>query len=97
MNFGATSAGVMSIIVFILLGVAAFCFSHRLFNSTGVGAIVGLCLGVTGAVIAGVLCSRLGARDAAVLTIVGISGATLPLAVYRTGFREPRYRGHDST
>jgi uncharacterized membrane protein YeaQ/YmgE (transglycosylase-associated protein family) len=87
----------MSIIVFILLGVAACAFSRKLFNSAGVGVgvTVDLCLGVIGAVIAGLLFNKIGITDAAGLIMVGIAGATVPLAAYHAGFREPRSRRHD--
>jgi uncharacterized membrane protein YeaQ/YmgE (transglycosylase-associated protein family) len=85
----------MSIIVFILLGVAACAFSRKLFNSTGVGVTVDVCLGVIGAVIAGLLFNKIGITDAAGLIMVGIAGATVPLAAYHAGFREPRPRRHD--
>jgi uncharacterized membrane protein YeaQ/YmgE (transglycosylase-associated protein family) len=85
----------MSVIVFILLGVAACAFTHRLFNSTGVDVAVELCLGVTGAVIAGVLFNQLGAAGASELTIVGIAGATVPLTAYRTVFRGRASRRHE--
>jgi uncharacterized membrane protein YeaQ/YmgE (transglycosylase-associated protein family) len=85
----------MSIMVFILLGVAACAFSRKLFNSTGVGVTVDVCLGVIGAVIAGLLFNKIGITDAAGLITVGIAGATVPLAAYHAGFREPRSRWHD--
>jgi uncharacterized membrane protein YeaQ/YmgE (transglycosylase-associated protein family) len=85
----------MSVIVFILLGVAVWAFTHRLFNSTGVDVAVELCLGVTGAIIAGVLFHQLAAADASELTIVVIAGAAVPLTAYRTVFREPTSRRHD--
>ncbi len=70
----------MSIIVFILLGVAACTFSRKLLNSTGVGVTVDVCLGVIGAVIAGLLFKEIGTTDASGLIMVGIAGATVPLA-----------------
>ncbi len=82
----------MSIIVFILLGIAACAFSCKLLNSTGVGVTVDLSLCVTGAVIAGLLFNRIGTTDAAVLITAGIAGATVPLAAYHAGIGEPRSR-----
>ena len=77
----------MSIIVFILLGVAAYTFTHGFFNSTGVDIAVDLCLAVTGAVIAGLLFNHIGTTDAAGLIIGGTAGATVPLAAYHAVFR----------
>lgn len=85
----------MSIIVFILVGVAACAFTHKLFNGTGMGVAVDLAFCVTGAVMAGVLCSQIGATDATELTIVGIAGATVPLVACRTVFCEPRSLRHN--
>jgi uncharacterized membrane protein YeaQ/YmgE (transglycosylase-associated protein family) len=85
----------MSVIVFILLGVAVCAFTHPLFNSTGVDVAVEFCLGVTGAISAGVLFNQLGAANASELTIVVIAGAAVPLTAYRTVFREPTCRRHD--
>ena len=76
----------MSIMVFILLAVAACAFSRKLFNSTGVGVTVDLCLGVIGAVIAGLLFNKIGATDAAGLIMVGIAGATSDLPLTTLGF-----------
>jgi uncharacterized membrane protein YeaQ/YmgE (transglycosylase-associated protein family) len=82
----------MSIIVFILLGVAVYAFTREFFNSTGVDIAIDLSLGVTGAVTAGVLFGHIGTTDVAGLTIGGIAGATVPLAAYHAVFGEPRHR-----
>ena len=82
----------MSIIVFILLGVATCAFSCKLFNNAGAGITVDLCLGVIGAVIAGLVFNKFGTTDAAGLITVGIAGATVPLAAYHAGVGEPRSR-----
>jgi uncharacterized membrane protein YeaQ/YmgE (transglycosylase-associated protein family) len=79
----------MSIIIFILLGAAACALSRKLLNSTGVGVTVDVCLGVIGAVIAGLLFKKIGTTDAAGLIMVGIAGAAVPVAAYRAGFGEP--------
>jgi hypothetical protein len=41
------------------------------------------------------LFNKIGITDAAGLIMVGIAGATVPLAAYHAGFREPRSRRHD--
>jgi hypothetical protein len=41
------------------------------------------------------LFNKIGITDAAGLITVGIAGATVPLAAYHAGFREPRSCWHD--
>ena len=48
-----TRKNLVSVIVFILLGLAVCGFTHALFNSTRILFMVDLCMGVIGAVIAG--------------------------------------------
>jgi uncharacterized membrane protein YeaQ/YmgE (transglycosylase-associated protein family) len=78
----------MSIIVFILIGVAACAFTYRFCNSSGAGIAVDLFLCITGAVIAGMFFSRSGTIDAAGGIICGIAGATAPLAAYHAVLRD---------
>jgi uncharacterized membrane protein YeaQ/YmgE (transglycosylase-associated protein family) len=85
----------MSIIVFILIGVAVFALTHRFCSGTGVDIARDLCLGVTGAVTAGMLLGHIGTRDAPGLILGGMAGATMPLAAYHVVFRELRSRRYD--
>jgi uncharacterized membrane protein YeaQ/YmgE (transglycosylase-associated protein family) len=88
----------MATLVFVLIGIAAGGFTRGLFNTTLGGFRLNLCLGVTGAVIAGSLFNHYVGASIAQLYIVSglvaISGAALVLAAYQValwvvGYRQP--------
>jgi uncharacterized membrane protein YeaQ/YmgE (transglycosylase-associated protein family) len=85
----------MSIIVFILLGLAVCGFTHGLFNGTRIAVMVDLCTGVIGAVIAGSLFNHIAVTGAARLNITSalvaaLTGAVVLLAACHAMFRETR-------
>lgn len=88
----------MSIVVFILIGIAACGFSRGPFNTTLGGFLLSLCLGVTGAVITGSLFNHYVGVSIAQLQIASglaaISGAALLLTachvvLWVAGYRQP--------
>jgi uncharacterized membrane protein YeaQ/YmgE (transglycosylase-associated protein family) len=89
----------MSIVVFVLIGIAVCGFGRALFNSTLSGILWDLCLGVVGAVVAGLLFnSYVGVRIAQLYIASGlfaISGAALLLAVYHAALWVAGYRQLD--
>ncbi len=72
--------------IFIVIGLAACGFTRGLFNSTVLGVLLDLCLGVIGAVTAGSLCNYIVGVGTARLDIasmlVAIAGAAALLAAY---------------
>jgi uncharacterized membrane protein YeaQ/YmgE (transglycosylase-associated protein family) len=83
----------MSIIVFILLGLAVCGFTHGLFNSTRIAVRLDLCMGVIGAVIAGSLFNHIAATSAARLhptsaLVAALTGAVVLPAACHAMFRE---------
>jgi uncharacterized membrane protein YeaQ/YmgE (transglycosylase-associated protein family) len=87
----------MSIIVFILLGLAVCGFTHGLLDSTRIAAMVDLCMGVIGAVIAGALFNHIAATGAARLNttsalVAALTGAVVLLAACHAMFRASKWR-----
>lgn len=85
----------MSIVVFILLGVAVCGFTHGLFNinSTRISVTADLCMGIIGAIIAGWLFNHIAAAAAARLNptnalVAAITGAVMLPAACHAMFRE---------
>jgi uncharacterized membrane protein YeaQ/YmgE (transglycosylase-associated protein family) len=83
----------MSIIVFILLGLAVCGFTHGLFNSTRIGVTADLCMRVIGAIIAGSLFNHIAAAGAARLNptsalVAALTGAVVLPAACHAMFRE---------
>lgn len=89
----------MSIVVFVLIGIAACGFTRGLSNSTLGGFPLDLCLGVIGAVTAGSLFNTyIGVKIAQLYIasgLVAISGAALLLAAYRAALWVAGYRQLD--
>jgi uncharacterized membrane protein YeaQ/YmgE (transglycosylase-associated protein family) len=89
----------MSIVVFVLIGIAVCGCSRALFNSTLSGVLRDLCLGVVGAVVAGLLFNYcVGVRIAQLYIaswLVAISGAALLLAAYHAALWVVGYRQLD--
>lgn len=90
----------MSIVVFVLLGLAVCGFSHELLSRSGIGITVDLCLGVIGAVAAGSFFNRIvetsAGRNVTCALVVALTGAVVLLAVYHFTVHETRYRRHHS-
>ena len=89
----------MSTVVFVLIGIAVCGLSRGLFNSTLGGFLRDLCLGVTGAIVAGSLYNHYIGVNIAQLHVasglVAISGATLLLAAYHAALWVAGYRRLD--
>lgn len=86
----------MSILIFVLIGIAACGFTRGLFNSTLGGLLLDLCLGVIGAVTAGSLFNYyVGVRIAQLYIasgLIAISGAALLLAACHAALWVAGYR-----
>ena len=89
----------MSIVVFVLIGIAACGFTRGLFDSTLGGFLLDLCLGVIGAVGAGSLFNYYTGVGIAQLYIasglVAITGAALLLVAYHAALWLLGYRAPD--
>ena len=89
----------MSIVVFVLIGIAVCGCGRVLFNSTLSGVLRDLCLGVAGAVVAGLLFNYCVGVSIAQLHVaswlVAISGAALLLAAYHAALWVVGYRQLD--
>ena len=87
----------MSLIVFILLGLAVCGFTHALFNRRPSAVMVNLGVSVMGAVMAGSLFNHVAATGARVLSITdalvaAVTGAVVLLAAFHATLRWTRYR-----
>lgn len=87
----------MSFIVFILLGLAVYGFTHALFNTPRMAVMVDLAVAVIGAVLAGALFNHIAATGAVVWSIsdalvAAVTGAIGLLATYHATLRRTRYR-----
>jgi uncharacterized membrane protein YeaQ/YmgE (transglycosylase-associated protein family) len=82
---GRTNGASMSTVVFVMIGVAACGFTRGLFNRTLLGLLLDLCLGVIGALAAGLLFNYyvgMGTTQLYVASgLVAIAGAAVLLAV----------------
>jgi uncharacterized membrane protein YeaQ/YmgE (transglycosylase-associated protein family) len=87
------------ILVFILLGLVAGYVAVGFFKSTGAGAVLDFGLGVTGAVVAGAIFSRIAAPgtvglNTASALIAALTGAAAVLATFH-GLRDRHSRARD--
>lgn len=80
----------MASIIFVLIGLAACGFTRGLFNNSLPGLIRDLCLGVTGAVVAGSLFGRVTGLDSGTFSVasglIALAGAAAVLALYHSIF-----------
>lgn len=78
----------MSILAWIVLGLIAGFIGSKIVNSTGEGLILGIGLGIIGAVVGGFLFSQFGAAGVTGLNIyslfVAVIGAVVVLVLYHT-------------
>jgi uncharacterized membrane protein YeaQ/YmgE (transglycosylase-associated protein family) len=90
----------MSTVVFVLIGMAACCFTRGLFNTTLGGFLLDLCLGVIGAVAAGSLFNYyIGVKIAQLYIasgLIAITGAALLLAACHAALWVAGYRQLDA-
>jgi uncharacterized membrane protein YeaQ/YmgE (transglycosylase-associated protein family) len=90
----------VSIVVFVLLGLAAGYVALGLFKSTGKGVVLDFGLGIIGAVIAGSIFNHFAARTAAGVNVASalvaaLTGAVVLLGVCHTILGDTRYRPQD--
>lgn len=87
----------MSLIVFILLGLAVCGFTRALFNATRRAVVVDLGVAAIGAVMAGALFDHIAGTGARALSITdalvaAVTGAVVLLAAYHATLGYTRYR-----
>ena len=81
----------MSILAWIVLGLAAGFLASKIVSNTGEGTVVDILLGIVGAIVGGWLFNFVGAAGVAVPNIysllVAIVGASIGLFLYHASFR----------
>jgi uncharacterized membrane protein YeaQ/YmgE (transglycosylase-associated protein family) len=81
----------MSILAWIVLGLAAGFLASKIVNNTGEGTVVDILLGIVGAIVGGWLFNFVGAAGVTGLNIysvlVAIIGASIVLVLYHAFFR----------
>ena len=84
----------MSLIAWIVLGLASGFIASKLVNKQGSGLILDIVLGVVGSLVGGFLFNMVGARGVTGLNarsvFVGVAGAVLVLVVYHAVARTRR-------
>src|ERR1700680_3491241 len=85
---------IMSMLVWIILGLIAGFIASKIVNRTGEGVVIDILLGIVGAVVGGWLFHALGMRGVNGLNlysiVVAVSGAAVVLFVYHALFRGSR-------